>query len=120
MSAELTHRIFKAIDAQDLSIVPEIFAEDASQTFGNADPLVGHDAIVAGSKAFLATVKDLSHRVTREWYAGDDGIVETEVTYHRLDGKSVTLPAVSIYHVRPDGLIDDYRVYFDVAPIYAP
>ena len=31
-----------------------------------------------------------------------------------------SIPVVSIWHTRADGLIDDYRVFFDVAPVYAP
>ena len=31
----------------------------------------------------------------------------------------VTIPCVTILHTDAEGKIDDYRVYFDVAPIYA-
>jgi hypothetical protein len=41
------------------------------------------------------------------------------VTYDRLDGKTVTVPAVTMWHVTGDGLIDDYSVYLDLAPVYA-
>lgn len=54
-----------------------------------------------------------------EWHIGSDTTAETEVTYLRHDGISVTLPAVSIWRVRDDGLIGEYRVYADLAPIYA-
>jgi hypothetical protein len=35
------------------------------------------------------------------------------------DGAKVTVPIVTIYHEREDGKIDDYRVYGDVAPVFA-
>ena len=46
-------------------------------------------------------------------------MVETEVTYTRHDGGTVTLPAFSTWHTRPDGAIDRYHVSFDPAPIYS-
>ena len=46
-------------------------------------------------------------------------LVEVEVTYRRLDDKSVSVPAASIWHARDDGLIEDYRVFFDLTPVYA-
>ena len=49
---------------------------------------------------------------------GEASIAEAEVTYTRKDGTSVTLPVVTIY--RTDGeLIDDYRIFMDVAPLFA-
>jgi hypothetical protein len=42
-----------------------------------------------------------------------------EVTYDRKDGQQVTIPCVTIFHLDTAGKIDTYRVYFDVAPIYA-
>jgi hypothetical protein len=32
---------------------------------------------------------------------------------------TVTVPAVTMFHVDETGLIDDFRVYFDLAPLFA-
>jgi ketosteroid isomerase-like protein len=112
--------IFQKVDTMDPHALDEVIAEDARMVFGNAEPLVGREAIAAGAGAFLSTFKGLRHRILNEWSVGADTIVETEVTYTRLDGKEVSLPAVSIWRVGDDGLIAEYRVFFDVAPIYAP
>ena len=61
--------------------------------FGNADPLVGREAIVSGVQGFFSTTKGLRHRIVNQWFVGAETVAETEVTYHRLDGKSVTIPA---------------------------
>ena len=112
--------IFQKVDTMDPHALDDVFAEDGRLVFGNNEPLVGLEAIAAGSGAFLSTLQGLRHRILNEWSIGADTIVETEVTYSRLDSKEVSLPAVSIWRVRNDGLIVDYRVFFDVAPIYAP
>jgi hypothetical protein len=45
-------------------------------------------------------------------------VLDTAVTYTRLDGADVTVPVVSV--LRLDGhLVADHRVYVDLAPVYA-
>ena len=46
-------------------------------------------------------------------------IVEANVTYTRRDGQAVTLPVVTIYRTDANDLISDYRVYTDIAPVFA-
>jgi ketosteroid isomerase-like protein len=118
MPKELTQRVFQAVDSFDPGALAELLAQDARFVFGNAEPLVGREAITGGVKAFFSTIRGLRHRLVNDWHAGADTIAETEVTYDRLDGTCVSIPAVSIWHVRDDGLIDDYRVFFDLAPVY--
>jgi hypothetical protein len=45
-------------------------------------------------------------------------MIEAEVTYTRLDERQVTVPVVTIYR-RGDALIDDYRIFIDLAPVLA-
>jgi hypothetical protein len=120
MPHELTQRIFAAVDTMKPDALTEFITEDARVVFGNADPLVGREAITAGLQAFYSTIKGLRHRIINQWYVGANTVVETEVTYHRLDDRSVGVPVVSIWHAREDGLIDDYRVFFDLTPVYMP
>jgi ketosteroid isomerase-like protein len=120
MSEDQARRLFAVVDTKDTGAFGAFLAEEARLTFGNAEPLVGREAIVGGIGAFFSTIDGLRHRVVNHWNAGADTIAETEVTYQRPDGKSVTVPAVSIWRTRADGLIDDYRIFVDLAPVYAP
>jgi len=78
------------------------------------------DAVIAGNTAFFQLIRGLRHRLLNEWTVGADSIAETEVTYTRIDGKEVTVPAVSIWRVGEDGLIVSYRIFYDIAPLFAP
>ena len=49
---------------------------------------------------------------------GDRTVVEAKVTYRRKDNREVTVPVVTIYRA-PGELIDDYRIYIDLAPLFA-
>ena len=52
------------------------------------------------------------------WTVDDTTILQLDVTYDRKDGKQVTIPVVTIYKEDDRG-IRDYRIYIDVAPVYA-
>lgn len=100
MPATLMRQVFAAVDAGDAAGFAGFFAHDGHLVFGNDEPLIGRDAIAAGLAGFPSTIRSLRHAVVREWDIEDEYIMELKVTYHRLDGSSVTIPVVSI--VRAD------------------
>jgi ketosteroid isomerase-like protein len=114
-----TRNVFAVVDAMDVATVAALFAEGARVVFGNGDPLVGIEEIRAGIAAFFDTIAGQHHEVVKEWSVGDDSVIELKVTYDRKDGRQVTIPVVTIFHTDGNGKIDDYRVYFDAAPVYA-
>jgi uncharacterized protein (TIGR02246 family) len=113
-----TRNLFATVDTMDVATIASLFAEDARVVFGNGQPLVGIEEIRTGITAFFATITGQNHEVVNEWNVGDDAIIDFKVTYDRKDGQQVTIPCVTIFHTDADGKIDDYRVYFDVAPVY--
>jgi hypothetical protein len=115
----LARSVFATTDAMDVEPIVSLFAEDARVVFGNGEPMVGVDEIRTGTTAFYDTIAGLHHEIVKEWTVGDDTIVELKVTYDRKDGQQVTIPCATIFHTDAAGKIDDYRVFFDVAPIYA-
>jgi len=114
-----TRNLFAVVDAMNVATVMPLFAEDGRVVFGNGQPLVGTDEIRTGTTAFFDTIAGQHHEVVKEWNVGDDTVAELKVTYDRKDGQQVTIPCVTIFHTDGAGKIDDYRVYFDSAPIYA-
>jgi ketosteroid isomerase-like protein len=114
-----TRNVFATVDSMDVDTITPLFAADSRVVFGNGQPLVGIDEIRTGITAFFDTIAGLRHEIVNEWNLGDDAIIEFKVTYDRKDGQQVTIPCVTIFHTDAAGKIDAYRVYFDVAPIYA-
>lgn len=112
--------VFHAVDSMDPAATVNLLAENASIRFGNADPLVGREAVLAGVAAFFGAIRKVRHSIRTVWTVGADTIAETDVTYTRHDGKDVTIPAVSIWRVDVDDRIEDYRVFYDVTPVFAP
>jgi ketosteroid isomerase-like protein len=114
-----TRDLFAVVDAMDVATLGSLFAENGRIVYGNTQPLVGIDEIRTGTTAFFDTIAGLHHSIVTEWDIGGDTIVELKVTYDRKDGQKVTIPCVTIFHTDAAGKIDDYRVYFDLAPVYA-
>jgi len=118
-ASEFLREVFGRVDTFNPAAFAELFAPDGKPVFANGDPMIGPAAVQAGVAGFFTTIKGLRHRIVKEWHEQGDSIAELEVTYDRLDGKQVAIPVTTIFHRRDDGLIDDYRVMFDLAPVFA-
>ena len=116
--ASSTTDLFVDIDRMDAHAFASHLSEDCRLRFGNADPVAGRSAIEAAIAGFFGTIKGLSHAIVHQWNTGDTTIIQSEVTYARLDERHVTIPVVTIYR-HGDGLIDDYRIFADLAPVLA-
>lgn len=105
------------------SMVPAAFAahlaEGVRMRFGNAGPVHGRAACEQAWAQFCGTVDGVEHAVRNRWELGATTVVEADVTYRRAGRADVTVPAVTIYEVDGAGLITDYRIVIDLAPLAA-
>ena len=106
------------IDSMDAKAFAAHLSEDCVLRYANNDEVVGRDAIEEAIAAFFATIKGLRHDLVEEWSVGAATILQFEVTYTRHDSGQVTVPAVTIFR-RGDELIDEYRVFVDLTPVYS-
>ena len=114
----VTADLFADIDRMDAHAFASHLSEDCRFRIGSQEPITGRAGVEAGMSGFFKTIKALRHSTVRQWEEGDTTIIESEVTYTRLDERLVTVPAVSIYH-RGAELLDDYRIFIDLAPVFA-
>lgn len=111
--------MFTDIDRMDAAGWASYLAPEAVMRFGNADPVHGREACRDALQSFYETIAGLRHDLIEQWEHPPATIVESEVTYTRKDGRDVTVPVVTIYRVNDDDLIADYRVFIDLAPVFA-
>jgi ketosteroid isomerase-like protein len=109
--------LFADIDSMEPDRFARHLSPDATMRFGNAEPVHGRDAIRDAWASFCETLDGVHHDVVEQWDVGDGGIVEAAVTYTRKDGSQVTVPVVTIYRAGGE-LIDDYRIFIDLAPLF--
>jgi uncharacterized protein (TIGR02246 family) len=114
-----TERVFAIVDKRDADGFAALFAPDGRFVFGNADPILGPAAIATAVGAFFAGIRGLRHEIVNAWEVGPDTVAELSVEYHRLDGKYVSVPAVTIFTRDGAGLIAHYRIFVDLAPLFA-
>lgn len=110
--------LFDDIDSMDPDRFARHLSDDVVMRFGNAEPIRGRDAARDAWAGFCDGVDGVSHDVVEQWDVAPATVVEANVTYTRKDGSKVTVPVVTIYRAGA-GLIDDYRIFIDLAPLFA-
>ena len=111
-------KLFVSIDAMDTEGFLGFIAHDGEFRFGSSPPVHGHAGIRAAVEGFFSSFAALRHQLQRVVADGNAVVCEGEVTYTRHDGSAITLPFCNVFETK-DGLISLYRVYIDVAPLYA-
>ena len=111
-------QLFTDIDSMEPDRFAQHLAGDVTMRFGNADPVHGRDAVHDVWAGFCEGVDGVSHSGLRRWESEEGTVAEADVTYTKQDGSTVTVPVVTIYREGDDG-IDDYRVFIDLAPLFA-
>ena len=111
-------QVYEAVDSKDEQRLAHFLTENCTFVYANSDPVVGRENIAESSKHFLALIAGIKHQLLDVWAVNDVIVSRLEVTYTRKDGSTLTVPAVTIWRVR-DKQIEDYRIYIDVAPLFA-
>jgi ketosteroid isomerase-like protein len=115
-----THEgLFADIDSMEPDAFARHLAEDVTMRFGNAPELHGRDACRQTWADFCQLVAGVHHDLIEQWRVDDATIAHTDVTYTRKDGEAVTVPVLTVYRTRDDGLITDYRIFLDLTPVLA-
>jgi len=117
-ASDRTGGMFAAIDSKDTASFVSYLTDDAVFRFGSAPAVQGRDAIRAAVDGFFGTIAGCSHAVHKTLRDGTTAVFEGEVTYARLDGRLVTLPFTDVFEYDGD-LIAEYKIYIDIAPLYA-
>ena len=111
-------RLFRTIDSKDAEGFAAFLSDDSVFRFGNAPAVSGRDAVKDAVSGFFDTIDGLSHSVMHVWRDGASLVCEGEVCYRRLDGSDVVIPFVDVFEF-DESLISSYKIYVDIAPLYA-
>ena len=111
-------KLFVSIDAMETEGFLAFISPDGEFLFGSTPPVQGHAGIGAAVESFFASFAALRHELQRLVVQDNTVVCEGEVTYTRHDGSVITLPFCNVFET-DGGLISVYRIYIDVAPLYA-
>ena len=110
---------FRTVDRMDLDAYLALHTDDVRFRFANAPTTTGKQAIREGLTQFWGSISGLRHDIVRTWDTGDSGVSEAMCVYTRKDGSEVGIPTTTILRRRGD-LVEDIRIYIDLAPLFAP
>lgn len=112
-------QFYRHLDELNLHAYMAFFADDAVLRFANFPPLVGRTAIEENFRSLVSTiVRRMQHRFVERWDTEGSVVLESSVTYDLLDGRVVTVPAVSILRVNSLNKVADMRVFIDASPVF--
>jgi ketosteroid isomerase-like protein len=110
---------FRTVDRMDLDAYLALHTDDVRFRFANAPTTTGKQAIREGLTQFWGSISGLRHDIVRTWDTRDSGVSEAMCVYTRKDGSEVGIPTTTILRRRGD-LVEDIRIYIDLAPLFAP
>ena len=110
---------FAVIDQRDAAGFARLMTEDGAFRFGNGPAAVGRTAIQAAVAQFFSSLGGISHKLERAWSLPDAQALQGVVTYTRLDGKTVQIPFMDTFVMEPSGLVKEWFVYSDMAPLFS-
>ena len=114
-----------AVDRKDAAGFAAAFAPDGWVQFGNWPRTQGREAITAAIAQFFSGFQSLAHKSVGQWLDRGTLVLEAEVTYLRHDGRTVTVPASTIFRLARETGEDgkpqakECRIYVDLTPLYA-
>jgi len=118
LSGSRLDELFSAIDGKDTERFMSFLSYEPTFRFGSMEPVTGRAAVAAAVDGFFASIQGLSHRILETWQGTGSQACQGEVTYIRHDARTVTLPFAIVFRF-VDGLIDDYLIHIDPAPLFS-
>jgi len=115
---EILDGLFQSIDAMEVDKFVQFLTEDGEFRFGSAPAVRGRAAISEAVQGFFDSISGLSHSVNRVWRDDASLACEGEVCYQRHDGTEIVVPFVDVFELQGD-LISSYKIYIDIAPLFA-
>lgn len=115
----LVGRIHAADHALDLPAFLALLDPHVRLRLGSQPPLEGTESVRLAIAGLFSQLTGIRHRLLDLSVQGTTITFEAEITYTVKDGRTVTLPYVDVLRVGGDGLITDYRIYIDLAPLFA-
>ena len=110
---------FRVVDDMDLEGYLALHTDDVRFRFGNAPATTGKEPVREGLTQLWGSIAGLRHDIVRTWDTGDSGVSEATCVYTRKDGSQVGIPVTTILRRRGD-LVEDIRIFIDMAPLFAP
>lgn len=106
------------VEALRLDAVLERMTPDVQVAVGNNPVMQGRDAVRQGLGGLFSAVDGIRHTTMHTAEAGPLTFREMKVDYLRKDGRTVSVPVVSVFE-RRGPQVSALRIHLDIAPLFA-
>jgi len=115
---DVVRRLMAAVELNASDEYVSYFTDDAVYKVGNAEAVVGPESIRRLAASVIHLIEKVSHDVKNIWELGDTLICEMELRYLRKDGKTVTVPNLTI--VRFEGeRVRSYQAFLNASSVFS-
>lgn len=109
----------ETLDAKDIERYGGFLANECTLIMNNADPVTGKQAALHGRSQYWQSFSDLEHDLSNIYGTDRAFMLEALNHYRPLDGKPVTLRAVTLTDRNKAGKVSSVRLYTDASPLFA-
>ena len=110
---------YNDVDAMRIDAYMDWHTDDVRIQYAKSPPTHGIAPLREGINRFWALIAGLSHDLVHVWPVdGDWTVVESRITYSRMDGRRVEVPCVTTLH-RPGKKVDEVRIFMDGSSVLA-
>jgi len=115
---DVVRRLMAAVELNASDEYVSHFTDDAVYKVGNAEAVVGPESIRRLAASVIHLIEKVSHDVRNIWELGDTLICEMELRYLRKDGKTVTVPNLTIVRFEGDR-VRSYQAFLDASSVFS-
>ncbi len=115
---DVVRRLIAAVELNASEEYVSYFTDDAVYKVGNAAAVVGPESIRRLADSVILLIEKVSHDVKNIWELGDTLICEMELRYLRKDGKTVTVPNLTIVRFEGDR-VRSYQACLDASSVFS-
>jgi len=115
---DVVRRLIAAVELNASEEYVSYFTDDAVYKVGNAAAVVGPESIRRLADSVILLIEKVSHDVKNIWELGDTLICEMELRYLRKDGKTVTVPNLTIVRFEGDR-VRSYQAFLDASSVFS-
>jgi len=106
------------VEALRLDAVLDRMTADVEVAVGNNPVMKGRDAVRQGLRGLFSTIDGIRHTTLNTAENGALAFHEMKVDYLRKDGRTVSVPVVSVFE-RRGGQVSALRIHLDIAPLFS-
>lgn len=106
------------VEALRLDAVLDRMTADVEVAVGNNPVMKGHDAVRQGLGGLFSAIDGIRHTTLNTAETGPLTFREMKVDYLRKDGRTVSVPVVSVFE-RRGAQVSALRIHLDIAPLFA-